>query len=174
MTTRTRPKFAVPRVGDLAFWLASPEVREETVFAPLRATQPVSWHPPAEGTMPILNSDEDGFWAITGYAEIGAVSKDPETFCSGKGMMYEDFPPEAYEAMASILALDAPRHLKIRNLISAAFTRRRLQAIREQIEAQAATIVPDLLTIESGECAFVKHVSKLLPLWTISEMVGIP
>lgn len=93
MTTRTRPKFADPRVGDLAFWRASPEAREETIFAPLRATQPVSWHPPAEGTMPVLNPDEDGFWAITGYAEIGAVSKDPETFCSGKGMMYEDFPP---------------------------------------------------------------------------------
>jgi len=174
VTTRTRPKFADPRVGDLAFWLASPEAREETIFAPLRATQPVSWHPPAEGTMPVLNPDEDGFWAITGYAEIGAVSKDPETFCSGKGMMYEDFPPEAYEAMASMLALDAPRHLKIRSLISSAFTPRRVKAIREQIEAQSAAIVTDLLTSDSGECDFVKHVSNRLPLWTISQMIGIP
>lgn len=174
MTTRTRPQFANTRVGDLAFWLASPEAREENIFAPLRATQPVSWHPPAEGTRPVLNPDEDGFWAVTSYAEIAAISKDPGTFCNGKGMMYEDFPPEAYEAMGSILALDAPRHLKIRSLISSAFTPRRLQAIRVQIEAQSAAIVTDLLTIESGECDFVAHVANRLPLWTISEMIGIP
>ena len=173
-TTRIRPPFANERVGDLPFWLASPEDREENIFAPLRATLPVSWQPPAEGTMPVINPDEDGFWAVTGHRELAAVSKDPATFCSGKGMMYEDFPPEAYEAMASILALDAPRHVKIRTLVSSAFTPKRLRTIGDQIAAQAASIVSDLAKIESGECDFVQHVSSRLPLWTISEMVGIP
>jgi len=84
------------------------------------------------------------------------------------------FPPEALDAMASILVLDAPRHTKIRNLISKAFTQRRLQTIRDQIAAQSASIVADLAVIESGQADFVEHVSARLPLWTISEMVGVP
>jgi cytochrome P450 len=158
----------------LDFWLTSPEEREANVFAKLRAEQPVSWQPPAQGTLPVLNPDEEGFWAVTGYAEIAAISKDPATFCSSKGHTYEDFPPEALDAMASILVLDAPRHTKIRNLISKAFTQRRLQTIRDQIAAQSASIVADLAAIESGQADFVEHVSARLPLWTISEMVGVP
>jgi cytochrome P450 len=174
VTTRTRPTYADARVGNLEFWLATPEEREANVFAQLRTTQPVSWQPPAEGTSPFLTADEDGFWAVTGHAEVVAITKDPVTFCSSKGMMYEDYPPEAYEAMASMLALDAPRHGRVRGLVAAAFTPKRLQTIRDQIAAQASTIVTDLLQIESGECDFVEHVSARLPLWTISEMVGVP
>ena len=174
MTTRTRPAYADAAVGTLDFWLATPEEREANVFSRLRAEQPVSWQPPAQGTLPVLNPDEDGFWAVTGYAELVAITKDPATFCSGKGMMYEDYPPEAYEAMASMLALDAPRHTKIRGLVSKAFTPKRLQTIRDQIAAQAASIVTDLAAIETGRADFVEHVSARLPLWTISEMVGVP
>ncbi|PJE06008.1 cytochrome P450 [Mycobacterium sp.] len=174
MTTSTRPAYADPAVGTLDFWLATPEEREANFFARLRSEQPVSWHRPAQGTLPVLNPDEEGFWAVTGYAEVGAISKDPVTFCSSKGMMYEDYPPEAYEAMASILALDAPRHTKIRGLISKAFTPKRLETIRDQIAAQAASIVADLAAIESGQADFVEQVSARLPLWTISEMVGVP
>ena len=174
MTTRTRPAYADAAVGNLEFWLATPEEREANTFSRLRAHQPVSWQPPAQGTMPVLNANEDGFWAVTGYAEVVAITRDPLTFCSSKGMMYEDYPPEAYEAMASMLALDAPRHTKVRGLVSAAFTPKRLQTIRDQIAAQAASIVTDLSKIESGRCDFVEHVSARLPLWTISEMMGVP
>jgi cytochrome P450 len=76
--------------------------------------------------------------------------------------------------MASMLALDAPRHTKIRGLVSKAFTPKRLQTIRDQIAAQAASIVTDLAAIESGRADFVEQVSARLPLWTISEMVGVP
>ncbi|WP_245906618.1 cytochrome P450 [Mycolicibacterium palauense] len=174
MTARIRPPFADVRVGNLDFWLAPPRQREEEFFAPLRRTQPVSWQPPAEGTNPVINSDEDGFWAVTGHDEIVAISKDPATFCNGQGTNYDDFPPEAYEAAGSILVLDAPRHVKVRGLVSLAFTPRRLEKIRNQIAAQAASIVTDLSRLDSGECDFVEHVASRLPLWTISEMVGVP
>lgn len=174
MTTRTRPAYADAAVGNLEFWSATPEEREVNTFSRLRSRQPVSWQPPAQGTLPILNPDEEGFWAVTGYQEIVAISKDPATFCSGKGMMYEDYPPEAYETMASIMALDGPRHTKVRRLVAAAFTPKRVQTISGQIAAQATSIVTDLSKISSGQCDFVEHVSARLPLWTISEMVGVP
>jgi cytochrome P450 len=174
VTARTRPPFASVWVGNLDFWLATPEQREEQYFAQLRPAQPISWQPPAEGTNPVLNTEEDGFWAVTGLREITLITKDPATFCSGHGTNYDDFPPEAYEAAGSILVLDAPRHVKVRGLVSSAFNPRRLQKIRDQIEVQANSIVTDLSRIDSGECDFVEHVAARLPLWTISEMVGVP
>ncbi|MCW3472703.1 cytochrome P450 [Rhodococcus pyridinivorans] len=174
MTTSTRPAFADKAIGTLDFWTATPERREAEIFAPLRATAPVSWQPPAQGTLPVVNPDEEGFWAVTGHREVIEVTQDPTTFCSRLGMMYEDFPPEAYEAMASIMAMDAPQHGRVRGLISAAFTPKRLVKIRDQIQAQAEQIVTDLLAVESGRGDFVQHVSARLPLWTISEMVGVP
>jgi len=174
VTARTRPPFADIRVGNLDFWLATPEKREKEYFAPLRPVQPVSWQPPAEGTSPVMDSDEDGFWAVTGHAEITSITKNPTLFCSSKGTNYDDFPPEAYEAAGSILVLDGPRHVKVRGLVSSAFTPRRLEKIRDQIEAQASSIVTDLSRLESGDCDFVEHVAARLPLWTICEMVGVP
>jgi len=174
LTTTTRPPYADRRVGTLEFWQASPEERERSYFAHLRDTAPVSWQPPAQGTLPLLDANEEGFWAVVGHPEIIEVSKDPETFCSGRGFMYEDFPPEAYEALASMMALDAPEHGKIRRLVSAAFTPKRVATIQEQIKNQARQIVTDLLSNRSAECDFVEHVSARLPLWTISEMMGVP
>ncbi len=174
VTTRIRPPFADVRVGNLDFWLTTPRQREAQYFAPLRATQPVSWQPPAEGTNPIIDTNEDGFWAVTGHPEIVEISKNPATFCNGQGTNYDDFPPEAYEAAGSILVLDAPRHVKVRGLVSSAFTPRRLAKIQDQIAAQAASIVTDLSRHATGECDFVEHVAARLPLWTISEMVGVP
>ena len=57
--------------------------------------------PPQEG---------GGFWAVTRHADIVAVSRDPETFCSGEGITMEDVPHDILEAVSSFLATHAPRH----------------------------------------------------------------
>jgi hypothetical protein len=36
------------------------------------------------------------------------ASRDPKTFCSGRGVMFEDVPEELLEASISFLATDAP------------------------------------------------------------------
>jgi len=67
--------------------------------------------------------------------------------------------------------MDAPRHPKLRRLVSSAFTSRQIAKIHEQIRAHAALIVDELL--EAGEGDFVQLVSKKLPMWTICEMLGL-
>lgn len=118
--------------------------------------------PPQEG---------GGFWAVTRHEDIVAVSQDPETFCSGEGITMEDIPSDILEAVSSFLATDAPRHTKLRKLVSAAFTPKRVKKIEDQIRNQAVRLVDEL--IETGDCDFVQQVSRRLPQWTIYEMVGV-
>ena len=70
--------------------------------------------------------------------------------------MLEDVPEDMLEAAHSILAMDAPRHDRQRKVISSVFTPRRVRTIEEQIRAQAAAIVDDLLA-RPGEVDFVER-----------------
>jgi len=172
MTSTTkplRPPYDEVSLSPLSFWRKSPEEREQD-FAVLRRERPVSWHPPAEGSM-MPPQDGSGFWAVTRHADIVAVSRDPETFCSGLGIQMEDVPLDILEAASSFLATDAPRHTKLRKLVSAAFTPKRVKTIEAQIRDQARRLVDDLVAAGDGD--FVEQVSRRLPQWTIFEMVGL-
>ncbi|MDT7694814.1 MAG: hypothetical protein QOI75_4181 [Pseudonocardiales bacterium] len=170
LTTRT---FDTLDISSHSFWAQDPAARDE-VFARLRAERPVSWHRPAETDL-MPNSADPGFWALTRHADIVAASRNSEVFASGQefgGVMLEDVPAEVLEAAHSILAMDAPRHAKQRKLISSVFTPRRVARIEEQIRDQARLIVDAVAPL--GEIDFVEQVAARLPMWTISEMIGIP
>jgi cytochrome P450 len=172
MTLTTEPserQYDPVSLAPMAFWAKSPEEREED-YAVLRAERPISWHPPAEGSM-MPPQEGGGFWAVTRHEDIVAISKDPETFCSGEGITMEDVPTDILEAVSSFLATDAPRHTKLRKLVSAAFTPKRVKKIEDQIRDQARRLVDEL--IETGDCDFVAQISRRLPQWTIFEMVGV-
>ncbi len=154
-----------------AFWSTTAAQREES-FAVLRAERPVSWHPPVEDAM-MQDPDDRGYWAITRRADIVAVSRNNEIFLSGRGVMFESFPVELLEASQSFLAMDPPRHTKLRKLVSAAFTPRQVRRIEDSIQANAKKIVEELREAGSG-ADFVDHCAKELPIRTLSDMVGIP
>lgn len=117
------------------------------------------------------SEDDDGYWAIVRHEDIGFVSTNPDIFCSGEGVQLENIPEMYLEPTQSFLALDAPRHTKLRKLVSSAFTPRRVATIDEQIRTRSKRIVDELL--ETGDCDFVHHVSMRLPMWTIYDMVGL-
>lgn len=154
-----------------AFW-EQPAGERDAAFARLRRERPISWHGPPESVL--LEQDEltGGYWAVTRYDDVRAVSRDPRTFRSGEGVLFEDAPEEMLEATQSFLAMDAPRHTKLRGLVSAAFTPRQVTRIGEQIRSHARRIVDDVAPL--GECDFVEHVAARLPMMTIWSMVGVP
>src|ERR1700753_3191772 len=154
-----------------AFWSTTAAERERS-FAVLRAERPVSWHPPVEDAL-MPDPDDPGYWAITRRADIAAVSRNNEVFLSGRGVMFENIPVELLEASQSFLAMDPPRHTKLRKVVSAAFTPRQVRRIEESIQANAKTIVEELRAAGSGT-DFVDQCAKELPIRTLSDMVGIP
>lgn len=154
-----------------AFWATTAQEREQA-FAALRAARPVSWHPPVEDSL-MTDPDDPGFWAVTRRDDIVAISRDNDTFLSGKGVLFENVPEELLEASQSFLAMDPPRHTFLRKLVSAAFTPRQVRRIEDSIKANAMTIVGELRKAGNG-ADFVEHCAKELPIRTLSDMVGIP
>jgi cytochrome P450 len=154
-----------------AFWATTAAEREQT-FALLRKQRPVSWHPPVQDAL--LDDPEDpGYWAVVRHADILAISRRNDVFGSGQGVLFENFPEEILEAAQSFLAMDPPRHTKIRRLVSAAFTPRQAARIEDQIKVDAKAIVRELAAEGSG-ADFVQHCAKKLPLRTLSDMMGVP
>jgi cytochrome P450 len=154
-----------------AFWATTAAERERS-FAVLRAERPVSWHPPVEDAL-MPDPDDPGYWAVTTRADIVKVSRNNDAFLSGRGVMFENIPVELLEASQSFLAMDPPRHTKLRKLAHAALSPRQVRRIEESIKANAKTIVEELRAAGSG-ADFVDHCAKELPIRTLSDMVGIP
>jgi cytochrome P450 len=172
MTTTEKPtartNFDPVDISRLEFWAQTAEEREPA-FKILRDERPVSWHPPIEGG--IMVPEIDGVWALTRNEDVKYVSKNPDLFCSGQGVMIEAVPDDILDAAQSFLAMDGTRHSSLRRLISSVFTPRQMAKIQDQINSQAKAIVTDLLTTRGGD--FVEQVSKRLPMWTIYEMIGL-
>ena len=105
------------------------------------------------------------------YHDVRAVSRDPERYCSGQGVQFADAPPEMLEASQSFLAMDAPRHTKLRGLVQKAFSPRQVARIQEGIAANAARVIDEAGPTGGGD--FVSLIAKRLPLITWSEMFGV-
>jgi methyl-branched lipid omega-hydroxylase len=71
-----------------------------------------------------------------------------------------------------MIAMDDPRHARLRRIVSAGFTPRMLKRVEDSVQRVAARIIDDIA--ERGECDFVTEVAAALPLQIICDMMGIP
>jgi cytochrome P450 len=158
-------------LGSLDFW-GRPAQERDRYFELLRREAPISRHEPPEDILGLGDQGRLHYWAIVRYEDIRSVSRDPASFCSGEGVQFGDAPPEMLEASQSFLAMDAPRHTKLRGLVSAAFTPRQVKRIEDAIAVAAKRIVAEAAPTGGGD--FVQLIGKRLPLHTISELLGVP
>jgi cytochrome P450 len=158
-------------LGAVEFWDQPAEVRDEA-FAILRREAPLSRHKAPPDLLGVAEPDERPYWAIVRHEDVRYVSRHPDLFCSGQGTQFGDAPPEMLEASQSFLAMDAPRHTKLRSLVHSAFTPRQVRRIEDGIRANAVRIVEEAGPTGGGD--FVELIAKRLPLQTISDMIGVP
>ncbi|HWH27991.1 MAG TPA: cytochrome P450 [Mycobacteriales bacterium] len=157
-------------LSSLAFWSGTAADRER-VFAELRRDRPVSWHRPVENGL-FEDPNDQGFWAVARHADLVEVTRRHDDFLSGQGIVFESMPQELLDAGQGFIAMDPPRHTKVRRLLSSAFTPKQMARISDRIEANARRIVDDIA--HKGEVDFVAEVSALVPMHNICDMVGIP
>jgi cytochrome P450 len=158
-------------LGALDFW-GRPAEERDAYFAQLRRDAPLSSHQPPEDVLGLPDQGRRSYWAVVRHEDIRRISRDAKTFRSGEGVQFADAPPEFLEASMSFLAMDAPRHTKLRGLVSAAFTPRQVARIEEGIQRNARRIVEEAAPTGGGD--FVELIAKQLPLVTISDMIGVP
>lgn len=171
-TSECKPEYSPIDVSSKAFWNQPFEQRDER-FARLRAEDPVSWQRPVEGAV-TPDPNDPGYWALVKHADIVKVSRDSRTFVSAQGVQFDLLPPEALEMSQSFLAMDAPRHDKLRKLVSAAFTPRQIQRLDEQIQVAAREVVDSFASEPSGEIDFVGRCAEPLPVQLFCDMFGMP
>jgi cytochrome P450 len=158
--------------SSLEFWERSEEERDEA-FAVLRRDAPAMAMPPLEPELAVIAQENPtGYRAIVRHSDIKAISRDAKTYSSAAGVLADDAPLEIREATLSFISMDAPRHTKLRGLVSSAFTPRQIARIEEGIRRHAKTIVAEAAPTGGGD--FVKLIAKRLPLQTISDMIGVP
>jgi cytochrome P450 len=159
------------RLDTLEFWTTPMEEREGA-FALLRRDRPMSFHkefePPPEVPLP----RGPGYWAVTRHADVVTASRRSDLFCSGKGVQIPDLPAELNEFFGSMIAMDDPRHARLRGIVSRGFTPRALSRLQGGVERRATELVDAV--IEKGECDFVRDIAAPLPLGIICDMMGIP
>jgi cytochrome P450 len=148
-----------PPLHDPAFHAGDPF----QAFARLRAESPVHWH------------DTPGFWAITRHDDVLAVSRDPATFCSSRGVLLSDI-GRPMLPRESIIFIDPPEHAKYRKLVQPAFGPGRLRRLEREIRETARSLCADLLEAGRGGTPvdFVDRFAVHLPLRVIEHMLGVP
>jgi cytochrome P450 len=116
-------------------------------------------------------------WLITGYAETREALTHPDIVKGdgGDGPHNDAVPADLAAAMHhNLLGANPPDHTRLRQLVSAAFTRRRIDGLEPVIRR----IVDDLLDEVAGrDGAPVDLLTALcypLPLTVISELLGVP
>ena len=174
MTTAALTRAARPYdpadLSSVEFWSGTAKDREK-VFAELRALRPISWHEPVKNGM-FEDPNDQGFWAVVRHADLVEVTRRPADFLSGEGIAFESIPRELLDAAQGFIAMDPPRHTKIRRLMAAAFTPKQLARIDDHIVANSRRIVDDIAG--KGRVDFVTEVASLVPMNNICDMIGIP
>ncbi len=128
-------------------------------YARLRREAPMAWHA------------EHGYWVASRHHEVMEVSRDPDLFCSAKGILYFEIGVD-YGTPPTMMHTDPPEHTRYRKLVSPGFRPSIIKAyepiVRERVTALLDRIAP-------GEpIDFTAAVAIPLALQVIADFLGIP
>jgi cytochrome P450 len=153
------------------FWVR-PADEIEADLAALRRQPGLVFRPEPPLPEGALLQPGPGYRPVVRIADILAVSKAPEIFSSAAGITVIDSPPEFNEYFGSMIAMDDPRHTRLRRLVASGFTPHTLRRVEQSVQRIATEIVDEVAPL--GEIDFVLDVAAALPLRIICDMMGIP
>ena len=113
---------------------------------------------------PVYFDEKNDLWGIATYRDVRAVSADTQTFSSAGGSRPKIGP------LPMMIDMDAPEHVRRRRLVSAGFTPRRIQSLKERARETCDEIIDQVC--EAGQCDFVADIATPLPLAMIGDMLG--
>lgn len=120
---------------------------------------------------PVTRHDATGAWVLSRHADVVAASRDPETFCSGKGILLMEIGAE-YDSPPTMMHTDPPAHTRYRRLVQPAFAPSVMRALDAAITQRARAAVAALPAGEPVDV--VAELAVPFPLRVISDLLGIP
>lgn len=120
-----------------------------------------------------LQSGQPG-WLITGYETVRKALAHPHlqgrTGAVGNGRQLSEHIQLGMNT--HMLNLDPPDHTRLRRLVSAAFTRRRMLQLRPRIEEVTSELLDAMASSE--EVDLIESLALPLPIRILTEMIGVP
>jgi cytochrome P450 len=114
-------------------------------------------------------------WLVTGYAETRELLAHPDVVRSPMdGPHRDDIEDELISSTERhMLGANPPDHTRLRKLVTAAFTRRRIEALEPRIREIAAGLL-DEMAAAGSPVDLVNSYSYPLPITVICELIGVP
>ncbi len=145
-----------------------------SLYKDFRENAPVFYHEP----MP--TDPEPGYWVLTKYEDIKYVSMNPKIFSSqyATGNLLtlgteENRHPKLFKSTIDhMLNLDGEMHLGLRKEHMPFFKPDYINDLRKKVSSKVGLLLDNIAPL--GECNLVSEVSQQLPIFTLSEILGIP
>jgi cytochrome P450 len=120
---------------------------------------------------PVYRNEKFDFYAITRFADVEAASRDTETFSSAYGTVLEML-GDSMEGSGQMIFMDPPEHTMYRQLVSRAFTPKRMSMLDDYVRE----VCDELLDALDGraEFDFIQDFAAQVPSRIISKLVGVP
>ena len=158
-------------LGTIEFWEQDDAIRDGA-FSTLRRESPITFFREIEYDGIQAGG---GHWALMRFDDVHYASRHPEIFSSYPNITIGDQAPEVAEYFGSMIALDDPRHARLRNIVRSAFTPKVVARTEESVRDRARRLVTDLIANHpDGRAELVTELSGPLPLQVICDMMGIP
>ncbi|MFI1914609.1 cytochrome P450 [Nocardia sp. NPDC020380] len=122
---------------------------------------------------PLYHNPGLDFWALSRHADVAAGFRDAERLSSANGVSLDPaaWGPHAHRTM-SFLAMDDPRHVRLRKLVYQGFTPRRVTEMSDRIREITRQYLEPALA--SGEFDWIDDLAGQVPMDVISELLGVP
>ena len=116
----------------------------------------------------------DGSWAVSRYDDIRSISRDPERFVSGRGVLIND--PLRSDGSGglntfSILHLDPPVHALYRQIVNRQFTPKAVSRLEGMIRRTVDEVLAAVPADEPVDA--VEYLASEIPIAVIAEMFGV-
>ena len=110
---------------------------------------PYPLYPRLRDEAPVFRADADDLWVISRHADVFAVLRDDVAFSNRMGVSLDAsaWNPHAHQVM-SFLALDGHEQTRLRKLVSAGFTPRRVKELEPQIQQLTEQYLDRTLRVE--------------------------
>ncbi|GLU48696.1 cytochrome P450 family protein [Nocardiopsis ansamitocini] len=122
-------------------------------------------------------------WSVTGHRAVRQalgdrrLSKDPRKHWTAftNGEIGEEFPLIGWVLMDNLTTAYGEDHTRLRGLTSKAFTPRRVETIRSDVEKATAELLDGLAEIAPGQVVDIKSAfARPLPAQVICDLFGVP
>ncbi|GHO44923.1 cytochrome P450 [Ktedonospora formicarum] len=135
-------------------------------------TASYDWYRQMRETQPVFFDPNIQAWHLFRYDDVARVITDHATFSSEQNRFvpaeYRDVSPIS----SSIVRLDPPRHRKLRNLVSQAFTPRMVAHMELRIKEITSELLDQVQA--QGEMDVIRDLAYPLPVTVIAELLGVP